>query len=201
MSTTEPEHVRPFEEHLVETKAMRKARRDEDQSPRRAEWTDDGFSEREQVEGVVFNTDVWTVEDIAAEGANGDKDPAVNDISLNGPNRFLKVYAQPVRAFAATEGMAPEMRVWFAALDRADSVGHAIFGSGELEKILGRNGQAIQRAIRKGKTLGLLDSMTNSRHVWIVGGEDGTSYGRKLARARFIRGDGYPAPATRHRAA
>lgn len=198
-TTTDQGHARSFEEHLAETKAMRKARRDEDQSQRRVTWTDEGVSEREQVEGIVFNTDAWTAQDIADKGPNGAKDPAVSEIWLNGPNRFLKVYAKQARAFAATEGIAPEVRVWFAALDRADSVGHAVFESGELGRILGSSDQVVRTVIRKGKALGLLDGVTNSRHVWVAGGEDGTSYGRNLAEARYIRGDGYPAPATPHK--
>lgn len=171
--------LRTFEEHLAETKAMREAREEEDK--------------------MRFTTEDL-IEDIGTRSGRVGAKPAADDIWLSGPTRFTKVFTKTARTFAATDALPVEMRLWFAALDRADYVGHAIFEPGELEAILGRDERAIQRGIVKGKTGGLFEEMTNSRHVWLVGVEDGSGHGQKLAKARFIEGDGYPAPATGHSA-
>lgn len=192
--------LRPFAEHLAETKAMRKARTDEGRKQGHRDDTNEesnvGFNERDQVEGARFDTGKWTKADVKAEGANGGKDPSRDEIWLRGESRFMKLHTAQARRFAAADALPVEMRLWFAAADRVDSVGHAIFESGELEQIIGRDVQAIQRAIRRGKAGGLFEEMTNSRHVWLVGVEDGSGYGLGVAKARFIRGDGYPGPAT-----
>ena len=120
------------------------------------------------------------------------------DVWLDGRTRFIQLFTWQARKFAATEGMPREVAIWFAGADRADNVGHAIFESGELESILGCDGQAIRRGIRKGKALGLLDDLTNSRHVWINGAEDGSHYGQTVARKRWVQGNGYPGPGRDH---
>lgn len=182
------EHVRTFEEHLAETKAMRRAREDEGKAQGRRERMDEegdmGFSVEE------------LVDDIGTKAGRVGARPMPDEVWLSGPNRFVKVYTKRARTFAATDALPVEMRLWFAALDRADYVGHAVFESGELEEILGRDDRAIRRGIAKGKAGGIFEEMTNSRHVWLVGVEDGSGYGQKLAKARFLEGDGYPASAT-----
>ncbi|APX32011.1 hypothetical protein BH708_03895 [Brachybacterium sp. P6-10-X1] len=119
-------------------------------------------------------------------------------IWLDGRTRFAKLFAHQARKFAATEGMPREVAIWFAATDRADSVGHAIFEPGELESIVGGGDRGVQRAIVKGRSLGLLDDPTNSRHVWINGAEDGSQYGQNLAAKRWVHGIGYPGPGRNH---
>ena len=169
---------------------MRKAREDEDRAHGRREQMgregDMGFSVEELVDDIGTKT-----------GRVGAR-PMPDEDWLNGPNRFMKLYTEAARRFAATDSLPVEMRLWFAAADRADYVGHAVFESGELESILGRDERAVRRGIAKGKASGLFEEMTNSRHVWLVGVEDGSGYGQKLAKSRFLAGDGYPAPATGH---
>lgn len=172
--------LRTFEEHLAETKAMREARREEDR--------------------MRFTTEDL-IEDIGTRSGRVGAKPPADDIWLSGPTRFMKVYTHQAREFAGIEEMPTEMRIWFAALDRADYVGHAVFEPGELEAILGRDDRAIRRGIVKGKAFGMLEDYSNSRHLWLVGVEDGSGYGQKLAKSRFIQGEGYPAPATAHQAA
>lgn len=129
--------------------------------------------------------------DIETDRPDGE---AALQIWLEGPTRFAKVYTHQARLFAATDGMPREVAVWFAALDRVDSVGHAVFDSGELEKVLGCKGDAISRALAKSKSVGLIDHRSNSRHVWLIGAEDGSQYGQNLAEKRFALGIGYPGP-------
>ncbi|MBK0330125.1 hypothetical protein I8D64_01740 [Brachybacterium sp. MASK1Z-5] len=89
-------------------------------------------------------------------------------------------------AFMLEQELPTSMRLWMAASERCDYVGHALFDSRELEAILNVSGQAVRTALAKLKRAGVIADESTSRHVFLVGVSNGTGQARRLAERRHM---------------
>lgn len=77
--------------------------------------------------------------------------------------KYVRMYKGPCNEKARDPNYANWERVVQAALGNVQANGHAPFGAGELERILGAKGPAVSNAIRLAKDKHYLDESSNCR--------------------------------------
>lgn len=105
--------------------------------------------------------------------------------------RWVKAYTWVAEQAVQSGELPAVMRLWFAALERADADGRADFGSGELEEILACSGSSVRRAVAQAKRGGLVQEDSSVRHVYLIGVENGRPSGKRLSKKRQIEDIGH----------